>query len=246
MPNVKEATQPRVRRLSNRPPASVPLPLPSGERLGPYRLCFEIASGGMATLYLARVDLLAGIHRFVAFKQIHAHLMKDPVFVEMFLDEARIASQISHANVCSVFDFGVADGSYYIAMEYLSGEPLSMVRLGLLGRPGQVDGERLAAFAARIIADAAEGIHAAHELRDPTGVPLDVVHRDVSARASPASAARRSRARGTFRWKSSERSGSGTATSAPSPTPKGGGVRQIDSPAGPEERRLLMRTDARR
>lgn len=181
MLRVNEAT-PRNRgaRLSNRPPTLAPLPLHGTERLGPYQLCFEIASGGMATLYLARVDLLAGIHRFVALKQIHPHLMKDPAFVEMFLDEARIASQISHANVCSVFDFGVADGTYFIAMEYLSGEPLSMVRLALLGRPDLPNGEKLATLAARIIADAAEGIHAAHELCDPAGVPLNVVHRDVS------------------------------------------------------------------
>jgi tRNA A-37 threonylcarbamoyl transferase component Bud32 len=157
-----------------------PPPLPGGQRVGPYRLCFEIASGGMATVYLARIDLPAGIHRYVALKRIHPHLMKDPVFVEMFQDEARIASQIHHGNVCSVFDFGFADGAYYLAMEYLAGESLSMVRRTMLRSQLSPDADRFAAIACRVIADAAEGIHAAHELCDPSGAPLNVVHRDIS------------------------------------------------------------------
>jgi serine/threonine protein kinase len=165
-----------------RPQASSvgPLPFQHAERVGPYRLCFEIASGGMATVCLSCVDLPAGIQRFVALKRLHPHLMRDPLFVEMFLDEARIASQIQHANVCSVFDFGVADGTYYLAMEYLAGEPLSTVRRAMLRRPRPLDANRFTALACRMIADAAEGIHAAHELCDASGAPLDVVHRDVS------------------------------------------------------------------
>ena len=157
-----------------------PLPLQGGERVGPYRLCFEIASGGMATVYLARIDLPAGMHRYVALKRIHPHLMKDPVFVEMFQDEARIAAQVQHANVCSVFDFGIADGAYYLAMEYLAGESLSDVRRTMLRCQLSPDDNRFAALACRVIADAAEGIHAAHELCDPSGSPLNVVHRDIS------------------------------------------------------------------
>ncbi len=157
-----------------------PVPLHRGERIGPYRLCFEIAAGGMATVFLARVDLIAGLRRFVALKRIHPHLMSDTAFVEMFLDEARIASQVQHANVCSVFDFGLEDGAYYLAMEYLSGESLARVRSTLLRRPTPPEPERLSVLAARIVADAAEGIHAAHELCDSSGTPLDVVHRDVS------------------------------------------------------------------
>jgi serine/threonine protein kinase len=159
-------------------PGLAPLPLRGGELIGPYRLCFQIASGGMATVYLARADLTAGVHRFVALKRIHSHLMKDPVFVEMFKDEARIGAQVHHANVCSVFDFGVADGAYYLAMEYLAGESLSMVRRTMLRAPPETD--RLVALACRVIADAAEGIHAAHELCAPSGAKLNIVHRDIS------------------------------------------------------------------
>lgn len=170
----------RSSRCWNRPAPTLPPPVDCGERLGPYRLCFEIASGGMGTLYLARVDLIAGIHRFVAVKRMHPQMANVPGMVEMFLDEARIASQIGHANVCSVIDVGADGGDYFIAMEYLQGETVSAIRPGLHSRSRDLTGARIAAIAARIVAEAAEGLHAAHELRDASGAPLAVVHRDVS------------------------------------------------------------------
>src|SRR5215471_19530652 len=96
-----------------------PLPLP-GELLGPYRLIFELASGGMATVYLALADARAGAHRLVAVKRLHRHLVDDSNYRTMFLDEARLASQIRHPNVCAVFDYGDHGGSPYIVMEYLA------------------------------------------------------------------------------------------------------------------------------
>src|SRR6266536_709061 len=75
-----------------------------GQRLGQYRLCLEIGRGGMATVYLARVAGRSGMHRFVALKCIRPEYAQDEKFLEMFLDEAQIASQIHHANVCSVLD----------------------------------------------------------------------------------------------------------------------------------------------
>ena len=152
------------------------------ERIGRYELCFELASGGMATVYLARVDGASGFEKLVALKRIHRHLAKETKYVEMFLDEAKIASRITHPNVCSVFDFGQADGEYYIAMEYLVGEPLSR----LCGKVARDQAQRrnplLPLRMARIIADACEGLHAAHELKDANGDSLHVVHRDVSPR----------------------------------------------------------------
>ncbi len=145
---------------------------------GRYRLCFEIAQGGMATLFLARQEGPAGFDRVVALKRIHASMLDDPQFVEMFFDEARLASRISHPNVCGVVDFGEADGNHFIAMEYLLGQPLAAIR-----RRISADTELLARSVGpvlRIIADAAEGLHAAHELRDETGTLLNVVHRDIS------------------------------------------------------------------
>jgi serine/threonine-protein kinase len=145
-----------------------------------YQPCFELATGGMATVYLARVTARAGFDRFVALKRIHPHLVKEPGFIEMFLDEARVASQIVHPNVCSVFDYEALGDCHYIAMEYLMGEPLSRVSHAMQGQTEAPSAERTAYLVARIIADACEGLHAAHELRDSEGEPLNVVHRDVS------------------------------------------------------------------
>ncbi|MEM9195072.1 MAG: protein kinase [Myxococcota bacterium] len=149
------------------------------QNYGRYRLCFELASGGMGKVFLARAEGAAGFEKLVALKRIHPHLAKQRQFVDMFLDEARIASKISHPNVCSVFDFGEQDGTFYIAMEYLVGEPLSRVMTAMSRHPTG-GGPRRRLFAARIVADACEGLHAAHELRDPRGTLLNVVHRDVS------------------------------------------------------------------
>src|SRR5690349_10859673 len=97
-----------------------------GQRLGPYRLCVEIGSGGMATVFLAHREGVAGDPSgrwgYFAVKCVRPHLADDPTFVAMFRDEARIASSIHHANVCTVFDFDVCGGTYYLAMEYLSGQ----------------------------------------------------------------------------------------------------------------------------
>jgi eukaryotic-like serine/threonine-protein kinase len=150
------------------------------ETIGRYQLCFELASGGMASVYLARAEGVPGYQKLVALKRIHPHLADEKDYVEMFLDEARIASRITHANVCSVLDFGVADGEYYIAMEYLVGEPLSRVHRRVVANADQRASPLLPARMARVIAQASEGLHAAHELKDSDGESLGVVHRDVS------------------------------------------------------------------
>jgi len=153
---------------------------PTDQRVGQYKLCFELASGGMATVYLGRSEGPAGIERVAAIKRIHPHLAKQASFVEMFLDEARIVSQINHGNVCTVYDFGEADGEYYIAMEYLVGETVSRVFKALRKNPDPSHVNRLNGIALKVIADACEGLHAAHDLKDARGERLGVVHRDVS------------------------------------------------------------------
>ncbi len=161
--------------VSSEPPLGPKLPM----RLGRFTLCEELGSGGMATVYLSRMDLAAGLDRLVALKTIHPHLAKEQPFVDMFLDEARIASHVSHPNVCAVHDFGEAGGMYYLAMEHLIGEPLFDVINRLVDRFDEVK-EVLPFLAARVIADACEGIHAAHTARGPDGRALHIVHRDVS------------------------------------------------------------------
>jgi hypothetical protein len=149
-------------------------------RVGRYRLCYELGSGGMATVYLARVEGPGGFARPVAIKRIHPHLARRRDLVAMFLDEARIISAIHHPNVCATFDFGEADGSYYLAMEYLVGESLALLQRRVARDPALLASARWHRVFAKIIADAGEGLHAAHELKDERGRPLQVIHRDVS------------------------------------------------------------------
>lgn len=150
------------------------------QRLGRYRLCFEVAHGGMATVYLARADGPGGFGKLVALKRIHPHLARERAFVDMFLDEARIASMLSHPNVCGVTDFGQADETYYLTMEYLVGESLGHVHHKLAQRQRVSPIDNLIPIACRILADACEGLHSAHELKGPLGKPLNLVHRDIS------------------------------------------------------------------
>ncbi len=144
--------------------------------LGRYRVVEEIGIGGMATVHLARMDGPGGFQKWVAIKRIHPNLVEDDQFVDMFLDEARIAAGINHANVAQVFDLGKDEGTYWIAMEYLHGEPLRELMRRCEERSQLISVD----IAARICADAAEGLHAAHELRGKNGQLLGLVHRDVT------------------------------------------------------------------
>ncbi len=144
--------------------------------LGRYRVVDEIGVGGMASVHLARMDGPGGFQKWVAIKRIHPHLVEDETFVNMFLDEARVAARISHPNVATVFELGKHEDTYWIAMEYLHGEPLREVmrRTEELGQPMPPE------IACRAIADAAEGLHSAHELLGRNGEKLQLVHRDVT------------------------------------------------------------------
>jgi eukaryotic-like serine/threonine-protein kinase len=125
----------------------------------------------MGDVYLARLTGQEGFQRLVAIKLIHEHLTNQPQFVKMFIDEARLASRITHPNVAMTLDLGKVDRTHFIAMEYVNGE--SVVALLRQARPPL-------RYCARIIADAAAGLHAAHELCGEEGEPLHVVHRDIS------------------------------------------------------------------
>jgi serine/threonine-protein kinase len=146
-----------------------------GQVFGRYQIRYRVAEGGMASVYLAQARGASGFEKWVALKVIHPHIARNQRFVGMFLDEARLTARLSHPNVCSVFDFGESRGTYYIAMEHLQGEPLRSV-----ARRKSGDALLPVELAVRIVADAARGLHAAHELTDDAGEPLSLVHRDVS------------------------------------------------------------------
>ena len=142
-----------------------------------YELIGELASGGMATVYLARITGVGGFQRFVAVKRLHPHLALDTEFVEMFLDEARLAASIHHNNVVPILEVNANHSiGYYLVMEYIEGDTLARV----LARAAN-KGQRLPIpIALRIALDLLSGLHAAHELRDGAGEALNLVHRDVS------------------------------------------------------------------
>jgi serine/threonine-protein kinase len=149
---------------------------PSLGRAGGYELLVEIASGGMATVFLGRaVDGREGAP-LVAIKRPHKHLATDKVYLSMLLDEARLASAIHHENVVKVRELGFETGEPFIVMDYVEGASLSELRKELAAGQRAVDTR----VAVRIIIDALAGLHAAHELRDDNGRHLGIIHRDVS------------------------------------------------------------------
>jgi serine/threonine-protein kinase len=146
------------------------------QRVDRYELVGEIASGGMATVYLARLGGVGGFQRFVAMKRLHPHLQGEKEFVEMFLDEARLSAGIHHPNVVAILEVGASPVGYYLVMEYVEGDTLAR----LLARAASKSQRIPTPIALRIVLDALAGLHAAHELKDDQGQLVNLVHRDVS------------------------------------------------------------------
>ncbi len=159
---------------------SLPPSRPVNMLLGPYEPCFEIGAGGMASVYIARERGASGLRRTVALKVMHEHLARRGDFKSRFLDEARVLTQIAHPYVCRVVGYGEEAGRPFMAMEYLIGEPLSRVLRAMKRRGQSLPTMQRARLFARVVADLAEGLHAAHEARGPEGQPMGVVHRDIT------------------------------------------------------------------
>jgi eukaryotic-like serine/threonine-protein kinase len=157
-------------------PAAAADGLPRGLLIGRYERLYRLGHGGMATVWLGRAVGTAGFEKLVAVKVIHPHLANEPDFVEMFLDEARIAARIRHPNVVEILDLGREDDVFFMVMEYVEGDTLASL-LKELRKAGEL---LPVAAILQIIADACEGLAAAHDLVDPDGVPYHLVHRDVS------------------------------------------------------------------
>jgi serine/threonine-protein kinase len=151
-------------------------PLVPGYRLDRYELLCPIAEGGMASVWVARLQRKHGFEKLVAIKTILPKFAEDIRFQQMFLDEARIASRIEHANVAHILDLGDEHDVLYLVMEWVDGEALSK-----LNRMVEKKGQKIPpGVLLRVIADTCGGLHAAHELRGTDGELLGVVHRDVS------------------------------------------------------------------
>jgi serine/threonine-protein kinase len=145
--------------------------LSTGARLGRYQVMRRIAVGGMAELYLARHVGRAGFEKVVAIKRVLPHLAEDAKFVDMFLDEARLAAGLEHSNIASVIDFGSAGREHFMAMEYVHGRNVrDLLRQGGAPLP----------CALTIVKCVAAALHYAHERCGGDGMPLGLVHRDVS------------------------------------------------------------------
>ncbi|MBA3502407.1 MAG: serine/threonine protein kinase, partial [Deltaproteobacteria bacterium] len=147
-----------------------------GEQLGKYQLIHRLASGGMASVYLARATGPGGFVRHVVLKTLRTKGVADPALVPMFLDEARLAASLHHRNIAQVFDVGSEDGTYFLAMEYVHGETLRAV----MEAASAFDGRLPLGFGVTVVCAAAAGLHHAHERRGARGVPLGIVHRDVA------------------------------------------------------------------
>ncbi|MCS6898340.1 MAG: serine/threonine-protein kinase [Myxococcales bacterium] len=146
------------------------------QKVGRYEILAEIASGGMATVYLGRLVTAPGFERQVAIKKLHPHLERQKDFVEMFLDEARIVARLHHPNVVQTLECGADEGGHFLVMDYVEGPTLAKMLAKAAGM-----GERIpTSVAVRVALDALAGLHAAHELTGEDGRLLNVVHRDVS------------------------------------------------------------------
>ncbi|MEJ7731718.1 MAG: serine/threonine-protein kinase [Polyangiaceae bacterium] len=135
-----------------------------------------MGSGGMATVHLARLAGAAGFTRTVAIKRMHPHLARDPQFVGMFTDEAKLAARIQHPNVVQTLDVVSFQDELFVVLEYVHGVSLSQ----LIRQARANDGGIPVGVALRVGVDVLHGLHAAHEARSERGEPLELVHRDVS------------------------------------------------------------------
>ncbi|RKH54344.1 PEGA domain-containing protein [Corallococcus aberystwythensis] len=146
-------------------------------RFGKYELQERLGAGGMAVVHRARYTVAEGVSRSVVIKRVRDPYAQDPAFVQMFLNEARISMGLSHGNIVQVFDFGQEAGEYFLAMEWVDGQPLSKVlkRSKLKGMA-----HLPAPLAVQLMIEVCKGLHHAHTRRDEQGRSLGLVHRDVS------------------------------------------------------------------
>lgn len=149
------------------------------QRFGKYQIIERIAAGGMAEVFKARLEGIGGFHRTYAIKRILPHLTSNPEFVDLLVDEAKIAGLLSHANIVQILDLGAVDDQYFIAMEYVNGKDLGQI----IERCAQKGITMPFPHAVYILIEMLKGLEYAHNrtvVRNGSHVPLDIVHRDIS------------------------------------------------------------------
>jgi serine/threonine protein kinase len=147
-----------------------------GRQVGRYTVVKHLASGGMAELYVARQQAVGGFEKQLVLKLLQGRYAEHPRVVEMFLDEARLAAKLNHPSIVHVYDVAEEDGVKFIAMEYIHGETL----IDIIRRGVSVNNYLPLEHGVHIVSQAAAGLAYAHARFDPDGVPLRIVHRDVS------------------------------------------------------------------
>ncbi|HWE27781.1 MAG TPA: protein kinase [Polyangia bacterium] len=143
---------------------------------GKYEVITHLASGGMADIFLSRARGIEGFEKLAVIKRIRQDRAFDKKMVDLFLDEARLAASLQHPNIVQVFEFGIVEGSYFLAMEYVHGEDVASV----LKRMREMRTAIPIAEVLSIVVGVCQGLHYAHECVGHNGKHLGVVHRDVS------------------------------------------------------------------
>ena len=175
-PPASEAQWPMVERRKAKPPVATFKPVSAGQEFGQYTLLEKIAIGGMAEVWKARMKGVEGFQKTVAIKKILHHLTDNESFVNMFIDEAKLAAQLSHPNITHIYDLGKLDEDYYIAMEFVEGRNLRSIL-----DAAQRSGIHLPVGVSLLIAARlASALDYAHRKRGFDDRQLGLVHRDVS------------------------------------------------------------------
>ncbi|MCL2012596.1 MAG: serine/threonine protein kinase [Cystobacterineae bacterium] len=143
---------------------------------GKYTLLDKLAIGGMAEIFLARQEGMEGFQKTIVIKRIRPHLSSQQNFVRMFLNEAKLAAQLSHPNIVQIYDLGKINDSYFIAMEYIFGRDMRKIMAKAqakgIGFPME--------YALKIASSVCEGLYYAHQKADANGAHLNIVHRDIT------------------------------------------------------------------
>src|SRR6187431_2275072 len=142
---------------------------------GRYLLLERLAIGGMAEVFRAKITSSHGFEKILVIKRILPHLAADPSFVAMFIDEAKLTAQLTHPKIVQVLDFGEVNGQLFTALEYIDG----FDALGLLRIAAQKRVHVPRALAVFIVMEVLEALDYAHNARDMSGTPMQIVHRDI-------------------------------------------------------------------